>query len=128
MTRVKKETPGQLADQLRRTQQRRIKLKQQVDDLATVEAELKRKLLVVFEQQHLTEAAGRISRVSVTYKPVPRTTDWDRVFRYVSRTRSFDLLQRRLTVAAVRERWENGKSIPGVEAENVPVFSVRKKP
>ena len=71
-------------------------------------------------------AAGKVARVSVVTKDVPQVKDWDAFYKYVSRTKSFDLLQRRLSDAAIKERWENKKQVPGVEAFTVVSVSLNK--
>jgi hypothetical protein len=42
-------------------------------------------------------------------------TDWPATLKYVKDTGELDLLQKRLTISAVKQRWDNGVFIPGVE-------------
>ncbi len=49
-------------------------------------------------------------------KQVPQVKDWDKFYAFVKKTGQFDLVQRRLADTAIRERWDNGKEVPGVEA------------
>lgn len=74
-----------------------------------------------------TGAAGKHHQVSVYTDVVPQAEDWDKVFKYIKRTGEFDLLQRRLNSAAVKERWEDNKSIPGVTTFNAVKVSLTKK-
>jgi hypothetical protein len=62
----------------------------------------------------------------VVTKTIPRVADWDKLYAFVKKTGSFDLLQRRLTDSAIQERWEAGKSVPGVETFNAVSVSINK--
>ena len=70
-------------------------------------------------------SASKAIEVIVT-KQVPKVKDWDEFYKYVKKTGSFDLMQKRLTDAAIKERWENGKEVPGVEHFNVVSVSINK--
>ena len=70
--------------------------------------------------------AGSKARVTVVSKPVPRATDWMEVYNFILRYDRFDLLQRRLSDAAVKEMWQDGQTVPGVEPFNVVTVSLNK--
>lgn len=74
-----------------------------------------------------TGASGKTHHVSVYTDPVPRIEDPTKLYAYIKRTGSFDLLQKRLNEAAVKERWEDKKKIPGVATFNVVKVSLTKK-
>ena len=48
------------------------------------------------------------------------------VYNFILRNDRFDLLQRRLSDAAVKEMWQDGQSVPGVEPFNVITVSINK--
>lgn len=52
--------------------------------------------------------------VSVKRTETFQATDWQALDAYILKTGSIDLLNRRLTVKAVRERVEQGEKVPGV--------------
>ena len=72
-------------------------------------------------------AIGKHHQVSVYTDAVPRAADWDAIYKHIKRTGNFELLQRRLSDTAVKERWDDGKEIPGVESFNVVKVSLTKK-
>lgn len=54
-------------------------------------------------------------------------SDWKKLYAYIKRTGSFELLQRRLTVSAVQERWADNKQVPGVASfpvEDITISSI----
>ena len=46
---------------------------------------------------------------------------------HIRKTKDFSLLQRRLAAPAIKERWEAGKKVPGVEPFAILKVSVVKK-
>ena len=40
--------------------------------------------------------------------------DWDALYKHTILTGEFDLLHKRITTTAVKERWQEGKEVPGV--------------
>lgn len=52
--------------------------------------------------------------VSMTTNIVPTVTDWQAVYNYIHVNEAYDLLQRRVSSTAWKERLEDGE-IPGIE-------------
>jgi hypothetical protein len=119
-------TLGQCADALYTTRQERLLLQKQVDDLAAYEQRLKDHIIATLPKSDQTGAAGKLARVTVGTKQVPTVKDWEALYKYVKRSGSFELLQRRLGDAAIQERWAAGKAVPGVEPFTVVTVSVNK--
>ena len=67
-----------------------------------------------FGKQDLEGARGKQAQASISRRESPRIEDDQRFFAYVKRTGQIDLLQRRLSSEAVKERWKAGKEVPGV--------------
>jgi hypothetical protein len=72
-----------------------------------------------------TGAAGRVYRVQIKDKEVPKVTDWRAFHAYVAETGRFDLLQKRVSDKPVMELLDEG-AVPGVEGMFVPDVSVTK--
>jgi hypothetical protein len=53
----------------------------------------------------------------------PRVDDWEKFQAHIIATGDFSLLERRVGRAAVKERWENNITVPGVEA--YPVYKLK---
>ena len=116
---------GACADRLYEIRQKRLAMQKEVDEIEAEEKALKEHIINNLPKSD-SGAAGKVARVSVVTKDVPQVKDWDAFYKYVSRTKSFDLLQRRLSDAAIKERWENKKQVPGVEAFTVVSVSLNK--
>ena len=119
-------TLGACADRLYEVRQKRLDQQKVVDALASEEAALKEHIINSLPKSEASGVAGKLCRVSVVTKPIPQIKDWDALYKYVKKTGAFELLQRRLADAAIKDRWEAGKTVPGVEAFNVVSVSINK--
>lgn len=70
--------------------------------------------------------SGRVAKVSISSKPIATVKDWDAFYKHILKTKDFSLMQRRVADPAVREHWDAGKKVPGVDAFNVVKVSVTK--
>jgi len=57
---------------------------------------------------------GQHSRIQVTDSVVPVVDDWVKFYAHIAKTKEFELLNRAVNVAAVRERWDAKKKVPGL--------------
>ena len=66
---------------------------------------------------------GARSRVQVTDSPVPviKPKDWNKFYAYVAKTKQWELLGRKVSTEAIRERW-NAKQ----QVKFVGVFHAKK--
>jgi hypothetical protein len=69
---------------------------------------------------------GRRSRVQVTDTPIPQVADWPKFYQYIKRTGAFELLNRAVNRAAVAERWDQKKQVPGVTVFHAKKVSCTK--
>lgn len=73
---------------------------------------------------------GMRSRVQVTESIIPTVDNWPKFYEHIRKTKSFDLLNRAVNRAAVGERWDAKKQVPGVgkfHAKKVSVTKLRGK-
>lgn len=112
------------------------------DKLYTMEQELSKKVKALKEYEAQVKALredfinnlpkdssgimGKVGRVKVTVKVKPTVEDWPSLYAHIKKTGSFELLQKRLGEAAVKERWDDKKEIPGVGRFNAVGLSVVK--
>jgi hypothetical protein len=117
---------GACADRLYQLREKRLTMQKDTDAVEAEEKALKEHIIQTLPKSEAGGIAGKVARVSVVTKSVPRAEDWEKVHTYIKKTGSFDLLQRRLSDSAVQERWDAGKKVPGVEPFNVVTLSVNK--
>lgn len=73
-----------------------------------------------------TGVQGQHSRVQVTKDPVPVVEDWNKFYAHIKKKGEFELLNRAPNRAAIRERWDNKKQVPGVGVFNNKKVSCTK--
>ena len=61
-----------------------------------------------------TGVQGQKSRVQVTASVIPVVEDWSKFYAHIKKTGGFELLNRAVNRAAVTERWDAKKQVPGV--------------
>jgi hypothetical protein len=81
--------------------------------------------LKVGESSGVQGATARV-QLNESAVPVVRPEDWEAVWAWIFRTKSYDLLPRSLKTDAVRERWDAKKQIPKVSAYHVKKVSCTK--
>lgn len=68
----------------------------------------------LLNKQDSTGAKGNLAQVTVIHQVVPTLDEYPDLIKYIKKTGSFDLLQKRLSSTAIKLRWEDGKEVPGV--------------
>jgi hypothetical protein len=61
----------------------------------------------------------------VKEKKVPVVQDWKELYGYIIENKEFDLLHKRTSISAFRERWDAGLDIPGVQKFILKSISIK---
>ena len=117
---------GACADLYYKTQQERYALQHKVEELKALETALGEKIIRELPKSEATGVAGRKARATVKKKEVPQVEDWPALYTHIMKTKSFDLLQKRVAEKAIEERWTNGKKVPGVTKFTKVTVSITK--
>lgn len=117
---------GECADALYRLREQRLALQRELDGLAAEETRYREHLIAALEQQGLTAVAGQTCRAGLNPTHIGHVSDWAALEEYIIVTGDFSLLQRRLNDAALRERWAEGETVPGVDPFAVTKVSLTK--
>lgn len=129
MSEVKYKFPkalGACADKLFQLRELRLAEQKKVDAIEAEEKALKEHLINALPKAEANGVAGKLARVTIVTKLIPQVKDWDVFYKYVKKTGEFELLQKRLGDGAIKERWEAGKQVPGVESFNAVTVSINK--
>jgi hypothetical protein len=98
-----------------------------VDAIKAKETEIKDALLKLYGKAKIQGASGKLARAEVNPKDIPRAEDWPRLYAHIKKTGDFDLLQKRLSDGAIKERWDAKRPVPGVGKFTALVINVTKK-
>ncbi|HGP4433016.1 TPA: phage integrase N-terminal domain-containing protein [Pseudomonas aeruginosa] len=90
-------------------------LNAKVKELTSLKASLEEELIEHLNMEQLgTVTLKNGMGVKLQDSVVPQAEDWDAFYKWMSRTKNFQMLERRLTVTAYREFREKGKEVPGL--------------
>lgn len=114
------------ADLLYTIRQKRYDLNTEIDKLKEQEAALREHLLSQLPTTGATGVAGEVGAVNIVPKVGVKVIDRDAFRAYVVRHHAWDLMTQGVNGAAVRERWDEGKEVPGTEPNPYSELSVTK--
>lgn len=120
------DSPAKCADLLYETRKDRLTKQKDVDKLKEFETQLTQYLLNALPEDGASGIAGQVARVSLVQKQEPTVVDKDVLRDHILATGEWELLQGRLSAAAVKERWQDGETIPGIGVFLVTTLSVSK--
>lgn len=107
-------TLGACADLLYTTRQRRLEMQKEVDALEEQEKQIKAHVINTLPKSDAKGVTGKVANVKVESEEVPTVTDWEAFYKYVSKNKAFDMLQRRINPKAIEERLEAKKKVDGI--------------
>lgn len=118
--------PGACADLLMELKAKKAAQQKIVDDIADKITALQNHLIDTLPKSESSGAVGKIAKALIKVTQEPNVENWELFYAHISKTKSWDLLQRRLAGPAVKERWEAKKQVPGVGTMPVIKVSVTK--
>ena len=117
---------GSAIDELYQTRAQRLKLQQDVEGLKAIETEQREAILNCLALAGLSKASGGLATASIKRSTIPAVFDWEQVHDYIRRENRFDLLQKRISVIACRELYQDDVLIPGTDAVEDEDLSLTK--
>ena len=117
---------GACADLLYQLKAKRLAGQKLVDEVEAEEKALKAYIINNLPKSEASGVAGNVARVTVVTRDEPQIEDADKFHAYITKTKRWDLMQNRLSPAAVKELWEAGKTVDGVKAFQIVTLSLNK--
>lgn len=108
---------GKIADYYHDTKTARLAADKAAAALKTKEEQAKNALITQMRAQGISAAGGKKLRCTIDPEPdyKPTVKDWSKLYAHILKTKDFSFLQKRIGEAAVKERWEDGVIVPGVD-------------
>lgn len=119
-------TLGACIDKLYRMRADRLALQKKVDAAKEQEKVLTEHLIQHLSKEKADGVKGKLAKASINRTVVAHAVDWKKFYAHVLKTKSFELLQKRLNDKACKERWDDNKVVPGIEPFAVIKVSVTK--
>lgn len=125
---VKELNLGQLCDAIARKGDEISELEARVRELRTEKGTLEDKLMLAMDAAGTEMARGEYATISKSVVEQFQVDDWESLYRYLQRNNAPHLLQRRLSVEAVREevKRRRGKELPGTSRFEQARLNVRR--
>ena len=111
---MKAEEMSRLLKEAKAKEAARLKLDRESKRLKKEEDGIKAQLMQLMEKAGLPTLLLPEGSASIVEKTRPFIADYTLLEQFIVDNKATDLLQKRLTEAAVRARWEEGIQIPGV--------------
>lgn len=105
----------------------RLTLQKQVDKLEQEEKDLLYEIQKYMDRNVVSSLSDGTYNATLKTSDEPLVTDWLLTLEYIREHGSTDLLQRRLTVSAVKSRWDAGVDVPGVSKFVKNVVTITKE-
>lgn len=124
---VSKLSLGQAVDKLYKLRAERRAIEASAELVKADESKLEAYLIDNIPKSDATGVLGKTAKAELKISKQPTVKDWDKVYKYIQKTKKYELLQKRINSAAVKELWEDEKEVPGVEVFNAIKISLTKK-
>lgn len=102
-------------------------LTKQIDELKEENKDIEENLIIKIESFNLIRADCEIGSVTLKKELTPTVNNWDELYKFIVKNKSFELIQKRIGVTAWRERIESGIVVPGVESFIKKSLSIGRK-
>lgn len=120
-------TLGECADKLHALAGEKKIAQSVVDKIDAEEKIIEAHLLEELPKQKQEGVVGHAAKANIKKEDIPTLKDPDKFYAFVLKTKDFSLLQRRLARNAIRELWDQGKKVPGVDTFIHKYINVTKK-
>ena len=97
---------------------KRLEMQKAVDAVEKQEKEVAAHLINNL-QKETTGVAGKIARVYVEAEEIPVVADRDKFLAWVFKFKSYEFLPKSVNKAPIKERWEAGEKVPGIDVEYI---------
>jgi hypothetical protein len=92
----------------------RLILDKEAASLKETEDDIGKVIISKFREGNITAQGATNGLIKMTEYEEPLAEDWDQIRTYIIQKNAWELVHKRITVTAVKERWEAGEQVPGV--------------
>ena len=117
---------GSAIDQLYAKRAQRLDVEKDVKKLKSEELALRVYIKQLLDKASLEGGRGQSASASIVHQTEPAAKDWLAIYAFIRENDAFDMLQRRLSSVAVKDRWDSGIVVPGIEKFDTWDLSVTK--
>ena len=104
----------------------RLEEEKKIEVLKNQESSLKQHIMSNFAKSELDGAKGKVASASIKRSTQGEVTDWEIYLKWIVKQKAYGCVQKRVGITALREYWDEGKTVPGVERVEVEDLSLTK--
>lgn len=125
-------TLNELAKELIKENELLSQYNKQVADQKMVVEDIKLRIMTKMSKEQMSSTTVDGVRLTVAKHMVPDVQDWNKLYDYIYSHKAFDMLHKRVTIAALQDRLDamssnqNPVDIMGVRLINQPILKVTK--
>ncbi len=108
-------TVGAAIDLLYNMRSERLEEEKRIENMKKSESALREHIMANFAKQEVEGARGKLATASIKRSVQADITDWPAYLKYVTKSGNYSLVQKRAGITGLRELWDDGKQVPGVE-------------
>lgn len=120
-----KTTLGSQIDEMWELREKKRAAEAEVKSIEKAIEEIEQSVFEKLDSDEITSGKGKKASVSITPSTIANVLDWDAFHAYIAKNKYFHLLQKRASDVAVRELWDAGKKVPGVQPLSKRRLNVR---
>lgn len=118
---------GTAIDKLYELRSQRLDVEKVIKTMKSDELALRVHIKQMLDSINLDGAKGSAATAAVITSVDPVAKDWLQIYEFIRENDAFDMLQKRLSSMAVKERWESGILVPGIEKFDNWDLSITKR-
>jgi len=118
---------GSAIDALYTQRAERLAAEKIIKGMKTRELELRVHIKNMLDAVSLEMGAGKLATTSIQRSEEPTVVDWPAVYAFIKENDAFDILQRRLSPTAVKDRWDEEILVPGIDKFTTWDLSLTKR-
>jgi hypothetical protein len=118
---------GEAVDLFYTRRAERLAAQKVVDALKVEESALADHIINSFTKQEISGARGELATGAISESKVPAVKDFDKTLAWIVKKKFWHLLSRSVSTEGVRELWNNGVEVPGIESFTVKKLSAKKR-
>jgi len=118
---------GVCIDKLYILRSQRLVLSKEVAERKRTEAAYRSHIITKLRDIKLDGGRGAAASASITEKVEPTPKDWPTIWAYIAEHDAFDMLAKKLSGKAIKERWDQGEEVPGIERFTKIDLSLKKR-
>ena len=119
-------TIGAAIDLLYTLRSTRLEAQRAVDAMENKESALRGHIMANFQKSDLNGGKGKLATASIMTSSQAEIVDFPQYVGWVVKNKDYSCLQKRVGITSVREHWDNGEQIPGIEMKTVETLSLTK--